>query len=51
MEKIIHKDGNVYLEITHDVMGRHKTIRFLGKEYKEETNEVKPKRKKKKDEA
>lgn len=49
MEKIIRKDGYVYLEKWHDIEGRHKTIYNLGKEYVEEkTNEEKPKRKRKK---
>jgi hypothetical protein len=49
MEKIIRKDGYVYLEKWHDVDGRHKTIYNLGKEYVEkEANEEKPKRMKRK---
>ena len=44
MEKIIKKDGYVYLEKWHDIEGRHKTIYNLGKEYIEE----KPKTRKRK---
>lgn len=46
MEKIIRKDGYVYLEKWHDIEGRHKTIYNLGKEYIEEvkTDEEKPKK-------
>lgn len=32
MEKIIKKDGYVYLEKWHDIEGRHKTIYNLGKD-------------------
>lgn len=53
MQKIIRKNGYVYLEKWHDVDGRHKTIYSLGKEYVEEnkTDEEKPKKKGKKKDA
>lgn len=48
MEYIVKKDGYVYQVTEHDVYGRHKTTVCLGKEYTEDSE--KPK-KKKKDEA
>lgn len=52
MEKIIKKDGYVYLEKWHDIEGRHKTIYNLGKdpdsEIWKEKIEEKPKTRKRK---
>lgn len=50
MEYIEKRNGEVYLITEHDVYGRHKTVKFLGHEYIEKTEE-KPKSKKKKDEV
>ncbi len=50
MEYIEKRNGEVYLVTEHDVYGRHKTVKFLGHEYIEKTEE-KPKSKKKKDEV
>jgi hypothetical protein len=45
MEYIKKENGEVWLVIEHDVYGRHKTVKYLGKEFVEVDD--KPKRKKK----
>ena len=45
MEYIKKENGHVWLVIEHDVYGRHKTVKYLGKEFVEVDD--KPKRKKK----
>ena len=49
MEEIIKKDGTVWLVKYWDVYGKHKTVRYLGKEFVEldEINDDKPKKKRK----
>lgn len=49
MEYIKKENGNVWLVIEHDVYGKHKTVRYLGKEFVEldEINDDKPKKKRK----
>ena len=49
MEYIKKENGNVWLVIEHDVYGRHKTVKYLGKEFVEldEINDDKPKKKRK----
>ena len=49
MEYIKKENGNVWLVIEHDVYGKHKTVRYLGKEFVEldEINDGKPKKKRK----
>lgn len=48
MEYIKKENGHVWLVIEHDVYGRHKTIKYLGKEFVElENNDDKPKKKRK----
>lgn len=46
MEYIKKENGHVWLVIEHDVYGRHKTIKYLGKEFVE-LEDDKPKKKKK----
>lgn len=52
MEYIKKINGDVWLVKEWDVYGKNKTMSYLGKEYieKDETNEDKPKEKKKKSE-
>ncbi len=46
MEYIKKENGHVWLVIEHDVYGRHKTVKYLGKEFVElEDNKPKEKRK------
>lgn len=45
-QRIIKKDGNVYLETIHDVYGKHRTFSFMGKEFVEVNNDENPKQKK-----
>jgi hypothetical protein len=50
MEHIKKENGNVWLVIEHDVYGRHKTLKYLGKEFVELEDEIKndkPKKKRK----
>lgn len=50
MEEIIKKDGAVWLVKYWDVYGRHKTLKYLGKEFvelEEENKDDKPKKKRK----
>ena len=46
MEYIKKENGHVWLVIEHDVYGRHKTIKYLGKEFVE-LEDDKPKKKRK----
>lgn len=46
MEEIIKKDGTVWLVKYWDVYGRHKTVKYLGKEFVE-LEDDKPKKKRK----
>ena len=50
MEYIKKENGHVWLVIEHDVYGRHKTVKYLGKEFVELEDEIKndkPKKKRK----
>lgn len=46
MEYIKKENGHVWLVIEHDVYGRHKTVKYLGKEFVE-LEDDKPKKKRK----
>ena len=46
MEYIKKENGHVWLVIEHDVYGRHKTVKYLGKEFVE-LDDDKPKKKRK----
>lgn len=48
MEYIKKENGLVWLVIEHDVYGRHKTVKYLGKEFVELEDEIKDDKPKKK---
>lgn len=48
MEYIKKENGHVWLVIEHDVYGRHKTVKYLGKEFVELEDVIKDDKPKKK---